>query len=620
MIQTPKPRKLQLKNVFEYHYTPEEGVQADDIKAEAQKISNLVAKKGWFGTVQISVDLITRPHACKYTWIGHKVQCDLTEEDSVDTAEVPDSFNNFSIFVQKYPAPINLNGDDKYNNCVYNAIKKVIGDKIPWKQPSILKQKLGLKFDEKIDVPKYIGQIEADLKHHKVNITGDIIYVSPKKCQLEINLKSIKGHMKPNFSIIKHDVKGVSFAERIPLLYTRLKGGKKIIYDPTQDKERDLLDSEYLEIYKNPKTSKFMLIPTIKRKVEKTLKQQYEEYMTDANSIKEYFEMKSNEKAYHENLLINILKTGTDSNTVIKLVMDSTRDILCDKIGQAEAEYLEASTTGPMTFAEPFKGEIYHYDIKSCYPSILNSVKTFPYKKGIFKLIDKLEDDLKLEYGLYHCIITNTCPKLFRTNYCDWYTHIDIHRARDLKLKIELVQDKQVNALVYPRESRLNGSQMFGRMIKLLTAMKSKGVGGDRISRALKMIWGSLSSKKSKTITVGTYNPKEKIIELPENMEIYSKKRLNDELVIIEYFDRDDRYVTPFARIKPFVLAFGRSMVSRYMEPDVKNVKRCNSDGYYVTKQLDVKTGTKAGDLVYKGCCKKGIIMATNNFVGEFKI
>ena len=49
--------------------------------------------------------------------------------------------------------------------------------------------------------------------------------------------------------------------------------------------------------------------------------------------------------------------------------------------------------------------------------------------------------------------------------------------------------------------------------------------------------------------------------------------------------------------MKPFILAFGRQMIGRIMEPYLDDIVSINTDGFKAVKQLDITTGTDIGDL-----------------------
>src|ERR1043165_7698786 len=99
-------------------------------------------------------------------------------------------------------------------------------------------------------------------------------------------------------------------------------------------------------------------------------------------------------------------------------------------------------------------------------------------------------------YGIYHAQIEyNTKNTLFqRYNKYNRYTHIDLSRAKELGLKVELIQDGSPNALVYEKETRIPGEVIFGEYVNFLfKGLKNKGGIIRRVAkRILNTLWGAL--------------------------------------------------------------------------------------------------------------------------------
>ena len=53
--------------------------------------------------------------------------------------------------------------------------------------------------------------------------------------------------------------------------------------------------------------------------------------------------------------------------------------------------------------------------------------------------------------------------------------------------------------------------------------------------------------------------------------------------------------------MKPFILAFGRQMIGRIMDPYLNDIVNVNTDGFKAVKQLDIITGTNIGDIRFEG-------------------
>ena len=93
----------------------------------------------------------------------------------------------------------------------------------------------------------------------------------------------------------------------------------------------------------------------------------------------------------------------------------------------------------------------------------------------------------------------------------------------------------------------------------------------------------------------------------------------NDDEVKVHWADHAQQFETPFARIKPFILAYGREMICNIMRDNVKSIVKCHTDGIYSSKKLNVPTGDKLGELSYKGFCMNASTNASNQKVeGQF--
>jgi hypothetical protein len=481
-------------------------------------------------------------------------------------------------------------------------LEKVVGNQLPWSHPWTFKKYNGLQRDDKVPI-SMIPDIESKLKCHKINISGDYSYISTKKAQFTINLKLCREHYKIAGEG-KKKIYGISAKEKIPYFFKR-DNDKDIIYDPEMKKEREISHEEYLSCY-NKYDSKYMLIPTNKKsnKHKLTLKELYEQFVQDAEILKK------------EAWQLNLYKTGTDKNTALTLFYDMVRDIIPDSIKQHEGEWLLACNTGAIIFAKPYEGPAYKYDVCSMYPSLMRSNMCFPYKEGEFKQIKEL--DKVLTYGIYRCEIKSDTV-LFRTNFNNYYTHIDIYRARELKLPITLIHDDQPNALIYSRDKLCTGNQLFGKYVDLLFPLKQKKI-CDRVKAILNILWGALCERNLKSKKVQEMHKDDKEEELKENQKLVYFKPLDDTRFIVNYQNNDHIFKTDFARIKPFLLAKGRTKISKLVEPCVDNVMYIHTDGFLVTEeQKKLQTGTNLGDVKYEGFCKTAQVVNAIKVIGDFK-
>src|SRR2546421_11885698 len=110
------------------------------------------------------------------------------------------------------------------------------------------------------------------------------------------------------------------------------------------------------------------------------------------------------------------------------------------------------------------------YDETSLYPSIQQSALTFPIGKSKFQTLKDFINHRGYNiYGIYHAKVEYSMKQpdvLFqRYNKHNRYTHIDLFRAKELGLKVDLIQDGSPNALVYEKETRIPGEVIFGKYV-----------------------------------------------------------------------------------------------------------------------------------------------------------
>lgn len=102
----------------------------------------------------------------------------------------------------------------------------------------------------------------------------------------------------------------------------------------------------------------------------------------------------------------------------------------------------------------------------------------FPIKQGEIKYILTSELPEHFQYGIYRCMIQKITTRLFRYNKNNYYTHFDLERAKELGLKIEMIEDGENNFLHYDRCKLILGRQLFGKFIDKLYPLKEQGIDG----------------------------------------------------------------------------------------------------------------------------------------------
>jgi hypothetical protein len=182
-----------------------------------------------------------------------------------------------------------------------------------------------------------------------------------------------------------------------------------------------------------------------------------------------------------------------------------------------------------------------------------------------------------------------------------------------LNLQIDLIVDDKPNFLYYSRDKLISGNELFGSYVDIMFDLKEKKVNGSKA--ILNILYGVLSERLF--VEQNIKIDEEYIIPSDCHFRIKPSK-FSDDVILIKYAERDQQFKTPYGRLKPFLLAKGRSIISKIMQPIENNVKRCHTDGIIFNSiQYDVlKYGSSIGDLVYEGYTDKCTVLNSNIVTG----
>src|ERR1700678_801385 len=166
----------------------------------------------------------------EYTLLWHANMYD----DIGATINVDDEkYDRFYLTFRK--APPKIAGYDKHNDCLYNAISLLVPkEKLLWRTPEDFKKFLGVKREDKVDIPRFIQQVENYLPDYKINVYGDYKYHSLKKAFHTIDLDFRNGHVKVHEKQYRalNFQHGIADEEKIPLVKKhKLIDGKYKVYD-----------------------------------------------------------------------------------------------------------------------------------------------------------------------------------------------------------------------------------------------------------------------------------------------------------------------------------------------------------------------------------------------------
>lgn len=585
----------------------------DEIIALGTKLSKTFKSSGMNGSFNISVMTDYGPRYGHTNNFGE--EADIFNHSVYDNIPEQDTYKSVSIFFIETVLKPTSGGatNDNNNNCLYDCLSSVLYNKLCWKTPEQLKLYLKINVQAKIDISK-MPLIEKALKNIQINVSGDHTYISTVNSVKIINLKLLNGHYSvlnnPENAKLNQD--HISFTKRRPIIYDSrsYKNGSYKAYDGTNE---ILISTKYKSQLYHWQIKEYILVNKSDPKL--TLKEDYDLFVKDAK------ELNTLTKG-----VIDLFKTGNNKTTALNLFDKYTKHIpKAEHIGQTEGTWITEASIGSIIFSRAYVGSGYYYDVKSMYPSILNSSQTYPIKAGEFKIINESElftNATYFSYGIYRCHIfasnNNDINKLFRFNKKDKYTHIDLNNAVSLGLSIKLIEDGTANFLYYSRDKLLAGSELFSEFVDILFNLKE--MKQKRAKAILNILWGALSEFNTKKLYIKPRRQGQTDQEIDDDCEIIGLMQsvMNEDETIVEIVNNNSIYKTGFARIKPFLIARGRSNISKIMHPYKESIMRCHTDGFICSERPEgIITGMSLGDLVDEGMktlikissCKKAIIL-----------
>lgn len=578
----------------------------DQIKKIVQEKSNEFKRRNEIqGQIMVSLKYPMGWRSGYFSDFGDNVLL-YDHSDSDSTLEEPKHFEEFRIYVMKTGSKKGgcSSRYDITNDCLYDCLKEIIPLDLPWSTPESFKEYLDLERNEKVSIDD-MENIEKHLIKYSISVSGDHTYTSTKKSNHIIQLKLLDGHYT-----LKNDYlvqKGISNQEKEPMIYKNIKDNTEIQVF-RNNKLTKITKEDYKEIRSKPRSSKYILIPCDDNK---TLEETYEDFIENADLLKK--ETKG---------IVNLYKTGMNRKTALDLFYKMNRCINPDPIEQDEAIWIQNASYSAMCWADKYEGKAYKYDVCSMYPSImLDHQMLFPIKRGTFIKMKQNEfDSLKFfMYGIYRSRINKSEDelknKLFRFNKKNYYTHIDLTRAKDIGLEIELIRDKQPNILHYPRDILIQGDKLFGSYVNLLFKLKEKKI--PIAKKLLNILWGALSQKN--VIDVIVDEKSNEVKEIREDRTVIGFIPLNDTKTRVQIVKNDYYYETDYARIAPFLLAKGRFLITKIMKPHIENIKRVHTDGIISDTKLDFDSN-ELGEMKYEGYSKNCKIHNNIRIEGKFRI
>ena len=357
----------------------------------------------------------------------------------------------------------------------------------------------------------------------------------------------------------------------------------------------------------------------IKKETDKSLEETYNDFIKQADKLKTQSRGR-----------INLYKSGSLQKASLALFffMANKRGIVPEELTEMETKWLISCNHGQMTYVETadMKDNMFHsYDINSMYASLMRDVHfKIPIKQGTFmKLTKEYFDELKFyQYGIYRVQIDNdgheNTRKMFRFNANNYYTTIDLNTAKKLKLKINLIEDEEYNFLSYGKGKTVTGSVLFKLFVDMLYKMRVETKNND-FKKILNLLWGSLCATNVQTFQYDITKELNVNIDLnPDKVVILNQFFVRDNIFKIEYCKKTDYFKYPWARLKCFILAFGRKKITEIIEPYLGSIVSLNCDGFKsrnilhgLNELTDIELGEGIGKIRYEGLMPENRIKNT---------
>ena len=552
----------------------------------------------------------TRTNTGGFQPIKHFKLPNPEEDYGIDDDTWINKITSFRVYFTKLPPKKEEEKDkeggntrDNKNDCLFMALFKAFDGNIKnFKRASRMKSFLDLERNEKIHIDK-LDILEAELKT-ELWVKGDYDRIPKNNYPRSVVLNLRKQHYTLSDHNSKKLLKGLVFDDKSPLFYKyddnknkyKLYDGKDITFI-NADRLYDMIGKQtrephsYQEFYVESKT--------------RDIVKEYNDFIMKADLLKKETKEKFNVHC------INLYQVAGKYNRAIhKLFYNKTRCYNPESIDYFESKFIDDAFIGAIIWGVKNKvfDNAFCYDFNSMYQYILRKY-SFPIKAGTWHKLDKLPEILS--YGLYRCKIYIKDKRLMRLNNKNTYTFLDIKRARELNYKIELIKDGSFNALLYKEGQRVYG--LFRNSVDELFKIRkttSNKILEKEIKKLQTRFWGGLCEKNKYTRRINL-NSKESL-DLTENPLCSLNTTETEHLA--KFYDSQNLFKYDYARMGPFITAYGRYIISREIEPHLKDknghcqIVRVHTDGFVSTNKLDVKLSDKLGELKLEASGKCNII------------
>lgn len=503
--------------------------------------------------------------------------------------------SKFKIFV--FPTEKKAEGGKSENNdCLFYCLKRAYGNdanNLPKEinRPKKLKEFLKLQRDDMVNIND-IPKIEELLKNCSISVTGDFFHVSTKVSPLNINLKLSNAH----YTLIQNDDSkkfrpGVHFRPKTKdeiFSYKKMEGGGYQTYNGNE--EKTMTDDEFMQIYQ---TFKYIFINANGDDI----KERYNKHIAIADELLKETNGKVNLYKYDTTAIASVdiweLMTKIKKNP--------------EQITPLESIILDNAFRGGLMYVDKeYKGFVKTYDFNSWYPSLMTHKRfNIPVKEGKAEKLTKEQfDEMKTEkyykYGIYRVCISKSedknVNKLFKFNTNNHYTHYDLLGAHELELHMELLEDDEWNYYGYDKTKLISCHTLFDSFVDYFYDLKQKTKGAKLI---LNSLWGALCKKQLVEKYIDTTSTT--VYTIPNEYDLSRVDVMSENILKLKMEKTGKRFVTDYARMGPFLTAFGRYHMMKYAKKYRNTIVKIHTDSISINQDVilsDLPISEKIG------CCK----------------
>jgi hypothetical protein len=532
------------------------------------------------------------------SWFEDKEDISLFSlTDHYDESQIPEgggdpkTYDQFIIYITNpliYEGGCNPKKDAGLNDCFYQCLYYAYGtfSKMPKiiEKPEMLKKALGLKRNDTVPV-SLIEKVEKLAKTIAINLIGDITILSNSKAYRKITLIFTNGHYSLAKNPDRRETKSGTTKVKKPLIYQE-NGIENIVTLYNGKSFQTITISELRKLQSKSVYGEWCLIP-VKKSYEtgiyETLKEAYIRIHNERNTFLE--------ESKKLGLSIDIFRyNGNYKKVALWLFELFSKAIPAnEQLDPIEAQWISDTMIGGIIWADnEWKGFGRQYDETSLYPSIMQSALTFPINKGNFQTHQDFINPRGYNlYGIFRAKVEfkEDMKMLFRYNKYNKYTHIDLSRAKELGLQVILIQDNTPNALIYEKEARIPGEVMFGEYVNFLFKIKNiGGIAGKVAKRVLNTLWGALCQRNKSYYDVFDKVNSSELFDFPEGEVLESITPTNNTSWTFRFSNPANLFKGEYPRIAPFILAQGRKIISKTIEPYKDKVKRIHTDGFILSE------------------------------------